>query len=91
MSTTPVLGSLPGSVAIADSIVRKKLVERCKAEGFNFFPITDPSHISHDNVQVGEGSIFCAFTMVTGDATIGKHFQRNIYSYLPTIVRFVTS
>jgi sugar O-acyltransferase (sialic acid O-acetyltransferase NeuD family) len=69
-------------VAIADSIVRKKLVERCEAEGFDFFPITDPSHISHDNTKVREGLIFCAFTMVAGDATIGKHFQCNIYSYV---------
>jgi sugar O-acyltransferase (sialic acid O-acetyltransferase NeuD family) len=70
------------SVAIADSVVRQKLVDRCEAEGFGFFSIADPSHISHDNVQVGEGSIFCAFTMVTGDATIGKHFHCNIYSYV---------
>jgi sugar O-acyltransferase (sialic acid O-acetyltransferase NeuD family) len=70
------------SVAIADSAVRQRLVERCEGEGFGFFSITDPSHISYDNVQIGEGSIFCAFTMVTGDATIGKHFQCNIYSYV---------
>jgi len=70
------------SVAVADSQVRQRLVKRCEESGFRFFSIVDPSHISNDNVQVGEGAILCANTIITGDATIGSHFHCNIYSYV---------
>ena len=70
------------SVAIADSRVREKLVNRCAENGFEFVSIVDATHIRFENVTVGEGAIFCANTMVTGDAEIGRHFHCNIYSYV---------
>lgn len=70
------------SVSVADSKVRQKLVQRCQAADLEFVSITDITHITFDNVEVGEGAIFCANTMVTGDAIIGRHFQCNIYSYI---------
>jgi sugar O-acyltransferase (sialic acid O-acetyltransferase NeuD family) len=70
------------SVGVADPWVRRKIVDRCNGAGFKFFSITDASHIRHDNVDIGEGSVFCALTMATGDARIGKHFHCNIYSYI---------
>lgn len=70
------------SIAVADPQVRGKLAERCEAEGFDWVSIVDKTHVRFDNVSVGEGAIFCANTMVTGDAEIGRHFQCNIYSYV---------
>ena len=70
------------SIAVADTILRQKLANRCVAEGIKFVTIKDSSHICFDNVSVGEGAIFCANTMVTGDALIGRHFHCNIYSYV---------
>ncbi len=32
--------------------------------------------------KIDEGAVFCANTMVTSDAMIGKYFQCNIYSYV---------
>lgn len=70
------------SIAVADPQVRRKLAERCEAEGFDWVSIVDTTHVGFDNVSVGEGAIFCANTMVTGDAEIGTHFHCNIYSYV---------
>jgi sugar O-acyltransferase (sialic acid O-acetyltransferase NeuD family) len=70
------------SIAVADTKVRKMLAERCTEAGFEFVSIADATHTRFDNVTVGEGAIFCANTMVTGDATIGRHFHCNIYSYV---------
>jgi len=69
-------------VGIADPWVRKKVVDKCVVAGFSFFSINDETHVRFGNVDVGEGSIFCSFTMATGDACIGKHFHCNIYSYV---------
>jgi acetyltransferase-like isoleucine patch superfamily enzyme len=35
-----------------------------------------------DGSSIGEGSILCGFSHVTSNATIGRHFQANIYSYV---------
>ena len=70
------------SVGIADPWVRKKIVDRVQDAGIGFFSIVDQTHIRLDNISVGDGSIFCAYTMATGDAHIGRHFQCNIYSYV---------
>ena len=70
------------SIAVADTQVRRKLADRCQEENLNFMSIVDTTHIRFDNVSVGEGAIFCANTMVTGDADIGRHFHCNIYSYV---------
>ena len=70
------------NVAIADPRVREKLVGRCAEAGFSFFSIADPTHVRFENVDIGDGSVFCALTMATGDAVIGRHFHANIYSYV---------
>lgn len=61
-------------VGIADPWARKKVVDKCADKGLGFFSIKDETHVRFGNVDVGEGGIFCAFTMATGDAHIGKHF-----------------
>lgn len=70
------------NVCIADPWVRQKVTRKCAAAGFEFFSIADASHLRFDNSTVGEGAVFCANTMLTGDLVIGRHFHCNIYSYI---------
>ncbi len=41
-----------------------------------------PNAIIGPGVSIDEGAVFCAYTMVTASARIGRHFQCNIYSYV---------
>jgi sugar O-acyltransferase (sialic acid O-acetyltransferase NeuD family) len=70
------------SVSVADPGIRRKLVDRCRREDFQFAAIQDPTHIQLDNVSIGDGVILCANTVVTSDVSIGVHFHCNIYSYV---------
>lgn len=70
------------NIAIANSEVRKKLAERCIADGVNFFDVRASNVILLDDVKVGEGAILCPFSMLTSNIKIGKHFHANIYSYV---------
>lgn len=69
-------------VSLGSSGARRALVEKCEQEGLRFGSLMAATHVSHDNVQVGEGSVFCDFSMCTSDVKIGRHFQCNIYSYV---------
>jgi sugar O-acyltransferase (sialic acid O-acetyltransferase NeuD family) len=70
------------NIAIANSLVRQKLVERCMADGVKFFEIRASYVIQLDNVQLGEGAILCQFVTLTSNIQIGKHFHANLYSYV---------
>jgi sugar O-acyltransferase (sialic acid O-acetyltransferase NeuD family) len=70
------------NVAFAPPVLRRKKVEQCETDGLSFFKSIAPSVIIGPNVTVGEGAIFSANSMVTSDATIGRHFHCNIYSYV---------
>lgn len=70
------------SVAIANSAVRQKLVERCVADGVRFFEVRAPSVVQLDHVQLGVGAILCPFVTLTSNIRIGLHFHANIYSYV---------
>lgn len=77
----PVIGPdqlvCPAVVAIGDSAVRRRIAERVTAG-----ELVAPTHRRGPDVMVGEGAVFCDFTVVTASATIGRHFQCNIYSYV---------
>jgi len=66
-------------IAIGDPGARRQVAERLRGKPHSFFAAT--SLIGHD-VEIGEGAVFCDFTMVTASAKIGKQFQCNIYSYV---------
>ncbi|MGI9263259.1 MAG: acetyltransferase, partial [Woeseiaceae bacterium] len=70
------------NVCIADPRVREKVTSKCAEAGFKFFSVEDDTHLRFDNSTVGEGAVFCANTMLTGDLEIGRHFHCNIYSYV---------
>lgn len=70
------------SIAIANSVVRQKLVERCLKDGVLFFELRAASVVQLDDVLLGEGAILCPFVTLTSNIRIGKHFQANLYSYV---------
>ena len=70
------------NIAIAHSAVRQKLVERCLADGVQFFEVRAANVVQLDDVQLGEGAILCPFVTLTSNIRIGKHFHANLYSYV---------
>jgi sugar O-acyltransferase (sialic acid O-acetyltransferase NeuD family) len=75
-------GSRHMNVAIANSQVRQKLVERCTADGVQFFEVRAANVVQLDDVQVGQGAVLCPFVTLTSNVRIGQHFHGNIYSYV---------
>lgn len=69
-------------LAIGSGPVREKLDAQCRTAGLVPFTLTAPTTVIGDAVEIGEGAVFCDFTMVTGSARIGHQFQCNIYSYV---------
>lgn len=70
------------NIAIANSAVRQKLVERCEADGVNFFEVRAANVVQLDDVRLGEGAILCPFVTVSSNVRIGRHFHANLYSYV---------
>ena len=77
-----VCGAIRVCVAQADPADRRRAVWKCREARLGFFDIRAPGHLSYDNVQIGEGAIFCEHSMVTSNAVIGDHFQCHYYSYV---------
>ena len=70
------------NIAIANSMLRQKLAERCESDGVKFFEVRASNVVQLDNVTVGEGAILCPFVTLTSNIKIGKHFHANLYSYV---------
>jgi sugar O-acyltransferase (sialic acid O-acetyltransferase NeuD family) len=70
------------NVAIANSQVRQKLVQRCVADGVQFCEVRAANVVQLDDVELGEGAVLCSFVTLTSNIRIGKHFHANIYSYV---------
>jgi sugar O-acyltransferase (sialic acid O-acetyltransferase NeuD family) len=70
------------NIAIANSALRQKLVERCMADSVQFFEVRAANVVQLDDVQLGEGAILCPFVTLTSNIRIGKHFHANLYSYV---------
>lgn len=65
-------------VAIADPIARQNIINSLPPET-QYFTFIDPSAQIHGNdVQIGEGSIICAGTIITTNVKIGKHSHLNL-------------
>ena len=65
-------------VAIADSYHRQRIVESLP-KGKKYFTHIHPSAQIHgDDVEIGEGSIICAGTIITTNVKIGKHAHLNL-------------
>lgn len=69
-------------IAIGSSSVRRALVAKCEAAGLKFGNVSADNARFLDEVSLGEGAIFCDFSMATSNVRIGRHFHANIYSYV---------
>lgn len=70
------------NIAIANSMARQKLAERCQADGVAFFEVRAANTVQLDDVTIGVGAILCPFVTLTSNIRIGKHFHANLYSYV---------
>lgn len=70
------------TLAIGDGRVRRKLAEKCQMAGVGFLDVRASNSSEMDALQIGEGLVLCGFTTITSNATIGRHFHANIYSYV---------
>ena len=70
------------NIAIANSMLREILVDRCQADGVGFFQVQAPNVVVMDNVVIGEGAILSPFVTLTSNIKIGRHFHANLYSYV---------
>ena len=66
--------------AIGSSIVRKRVVEKIQQinPSIKFATLIDPSVIISDHVQIGEGTIICAQSIITVNVKIGNHSLINL-------------
>ena len=70
------------NVAIADSRARATVAQRCVDRGALPLTLRAANATVYDECRIGEGAILCANTTITSNATIGRHFHANLYSYV---------
>lgn len=69
-------------IGIGDAVIRRKLSEKCAQDSIRSWSISATNVFIGDEVIIGEGSVLCPFVTITCNATIGKFFHANIYSYV---------
>lgn len=72
------LGEVYAVCAIGAAKVRKNIIEKLKESSIKFATIIDPSVLISKRVEVGEGTIICASSILTVDIKIGKHVIINL-------------
>ena len=70
------------TVAIADGNVRERIAREFVSAAALPFSISALNSVCMSGSDVGEGAILCPFTTTTSNATIGRFFHGNIYSYV---------
>lgn len=69
-------------LAIANSVVREKLAQRCAADKVLPWSVMAANTVRMDAVELGEGAILSPFVTLTSNIRIGKYFHANLYSYV---------
>ncbi|WP_394121306.1 acetyltransferase [Planococcus donghaensis] len=64
--------------AIADPLVKKKVIERLDGSKNTYPVLIDPSVIYSSSVSFGEGSIICAANILTTNIKVGNHVIINL-------------
>lgn len=67
-------------VAIANSVVRERLVEKCIAAGLLWVGVQSRLALILDNVQIGEAAIISPFATIGSNARIGRGLLADLYS-----------
>ncbi len=70
------------NVAVASSVVRRRIVTEMIDAGAKPFDIVAGNSILLDGNTIGDGAILSPFTTITSDVKIGSYFHCNIYSYV---------
>lgn len=80
-------------IAIANPQTRRKLADRCTADGLPFMSVIAANAVFMDEVELGEGAIISPFATLSSNIRVGRHFHCNLYSYVEhdcTIGDYVT-
>lgn len=72
------LGDVYAVCAVGSAKVRKIIIGRIKESNVKFATLIDPSVLVSKRVEIGEGSIICAGTIITVDIKIGNHVIINL-------------
>lgn len=70
------------TIAIANSAVRQKLVERCQADGVQFVEVRAGNVVQLDECELDKGAVLCPLVILSSNVKIGKHFHANMQSYV---------
>lgn len=70
------------TLAIGDGSIRSRLEDKCESAGVPFIDVQAQNCTVLDESSIAEGLILCGFATITSNATIGRHFHGNIYSYV---------
>lgn len=70
------------AIAIANSHVREKLVQKIDLYHLKHWSVIAPTMIAMDEVQIGEGAILCNYVHFTSNIKVGKFFHANYFSYV---------
>ncbi len=70
------------TIAIANSVVRQKLVERCQADGVQFIQVRASNVVQLDECELGKGAVLCPFVILSSNIKIGKYFHANMHCYI---------
>lgn len=65
-------------VAIGDARLRRKAVTSCMKAGLRAATLIHPRVEMSSRVEVGEGSVICAGSIVTTNVVVGKHVHVNV-------------
>ena len=72
------LGDVYAVCAVGSARVRKIIIDKLKDSNVKFATVIDPAAIVSNRVQIGEGTIICAGTIITVDIEIGNHVIINL-------------
>lgn len=75
-------GSRYAVIAIANSMIRKKIANILTRDGVNFWSVFSDNVVVMDDVLMGEGAVISPFVTLTSNIKIGHHFHANLYSYV---------
>lgn len=64
--------------AVGAAKIRKIIIDKLKKSDVKFATLVDPSVLVSKRVEIGEGTIICAGTIITVDIKIGKHVIINL-------------
>lgn len=70
------------NIGVGESKTRQHLAEKCMAQGALPIALVASSTTILDANELSSGPVLCGNVMLTSNASIGKFFQANIYSYV---------